>query len=75
MKVGDYVIIKSRSELENLGYYSASCYVLAFANKLGRIIEMQRDSKNKPIYYRIKIGLNDRTWFLEDAFIKYNGGV
>lgn len=75
MTTGDFVIIKSKRELEDLGYYSTDHYVFAFANKLGRIVEMHRDSKDSPIYYRIKIGLNDRTWFLEDAFIKYNGGV
>lgn len=73
MKKGDYVIIKTKQELEDLGYGLFTPFIFAFCNKLGRIEDYCNNYGSK--YYRIKIGSNDKTWFPKETFIKYKGGL
>lgn len=75
MKIGDYVIIKTYSQLEQKGYLAAYPYIFKYINCLGQITAQETGTFTGTKFFRIKIGSNDRTWFPEDAIIKYKGGV
>lgn len=76
MKVGDYVIIKTKKELEDLGYGTLFPFVFNYVNKLGRIAEMYDDRTCKPAFYKLDIeGDNRKMYFPEDTFKKFKGGI